>query len=687
MNNLFIPKEISWLSFNERVLQEAADKSNTLPQRIKFLGIYSNNLDEFFRVRIASVKRLAFLGKKAVGILQYDPAMILRQIQEIVIRQQSVFNSTYKEIVAELSKHDIIFINESQLTNGQKTFVKNYFINNVRLHIMPVMLDDIDVMPPLEDDGVYLAVCLKINREKSKKNIYSLVKIPSNVLGRFVLLPSYGGKKHIIFLDDVIRFGLNYIFYMFSPSEINAYTIKVTRDADFDIADDISESYINKVVKGLQKRKEGEPSRFIYDRNMPANLLKLLLNKINIKQNDTIIPGERYHNFKDLLKLSDILLDKFGSMPVLNLQHPYIQPEKSIINSIFKNDVLLYFPCHSFNYFIDLLREASIDSKVKSIKITLYRLALFSNVVNALINAARNGKKVTALLEIQARFDEEANIRYGNSLREEGVNVLYGVPGLKVHAKLCLIEYSSKKEQSSIACIGNGNFNENTAKVYIDGMLLTSDKRITNEVNKIFNFLKITYKTEQFFHLAVSPFNSRQKIVKLITNEIANARKGMPAYIHLKLNNLVDEEIIRLLYRASNEGVEIKLNVRGMFSMLPEKYTNIQAIGIVDNLLEHSRIFIFCNNGDEKCFLSSADLMTRNLDRRIEVICPLYDKKIKKQARLIFDTSWNENIKARILDNNLSNKYKIRNTAKPGFRSQIELYKVLNEFQNSELND
>jgi len=368
-----------------------------------------------------------------------------------------------------------------------------------------------------------------------------------------------------------------------------------------------------------------------------------------------------------------------------SLQHPLIKTGKSIIQSVLKNDILLYFPYHSFNYFIDLLREASIDPKVKSIKITLYRLANHSNVISALVNAARNGKHVTALLELQARFDEEANIKYGSTLRDEGVKVLYGVPGLKVHAKLCIIERTDGRTTSHVACIGTGNFNESTAKVYIDAMILSSDKKITKEIIKVFDFFNRTYQKEQFYHLMVSPFNSRQKITKLIINEINNAKKGLPSFIHLKLNNLVDNEVVKLIYKAANAGVEIKLNVRGMISLKPDGNSKIKATGIVDNYLEHCRFFIFCNGGDEKYFISSADLMTRNLDRRIEVVCPIYDKRIQEQIKIIFDTSWNENVKARILDDKLSNVFKQRLPNEKYFRSQFELYHVIDQFQKQEL--
>lgn len=682
MKNNIIPKEISWLSFNERVLQEASNYSNPLFERIKFLGIYSNNLDEFFRVRVATLKRLNQLGSKAKKILGYEPSNILKKIQETVINQQYFFEKTYRSILSELSKHNIILVNEKHLNEKHKQFVQDYFLNKLRQHIMPVMIDQINEFPPLEDDMVYLAVSIKIEENKIR-HINALIKIPSDVLQRFVILPEINNKKYLIFIDDIIRFGLPYIFYMFNFKEINAYTIKVTRDAELDITDDISESYINNVERGLQKRKEGDPVRFIYDENIPSYLLKLLMKKMNLKNDDAIIPGERYHNFKDLLTLPDFGIKELTKISYSPLQHPFIEPGKSIFQSIVRNDVLLYYPYYSFNYFIDLLREASIDPKVKSIKITLYRLANNSNVISALLNAVRNGKHVTALLELQARFDEEANIKYGSELREEGVKVLYGVPGLKVHAKLCLIERTDGRNNEFIVCVGTGNFNESTAKLYIDAMLMTADRKITKEVVKIFDFFSRTYQKEQFYHLFVSPFNSRQKLNKLITNEIENAKKGLPAFIHLKLNNLVDNEIIDLLYKAEKAGVEVKLNIRGMFSMKIDNNTHIKAIGILDNYLEHSRFFIFCNNNDEKYFLSSADLMTRNIDRRIEVVCPIYSKQIQKQIRLIFETSFKENVKARILDEKLSNNFIKLNKKTKEYRSQFELYSVLNQFHKN----
>jgi polyphosphate kinase len=678
MKGSITPKEISWLSFNERVLQEAADIKNPLRDRINFLGIYSNNLDEFYRVRVATLRRLAPLGKKSEEILGYNAATTLKEIHNISVAQQKVFSRTYDTILDELAKNRIRFIDENHVSKEQKEFLKKYFNQQVRPLLMPIMINQIKSPPQLHDNLVYLAVC--IISENKKHNQHSIIEIPTDVLPRFIEVPSDDRFRYIMFLDDVIRFGLRDIFHLFDIKDISAYTIKFTKDAELDINDDFSESYIDKISDSIKKRKEGEAVRFIYDKNMPQGLLNLFLKKLNIKQTDNIIPSGRYHNFKDFLRFPDLDLPasvNFISPPLLC---PQIQRGRSIFSAIRKNDIFLYFPFHSFSHFIDLLRDASIDPQVKSIKITLYRLARHSSVIDALVNAARNGKEVTVVIELQARFDEEANMNWSNLLQEEGVKVIYGVPGLKVHAKLCHIERTEKNKKVLYSCIANGNFNENTARIYTDSMIMTHNTKITKEVHKIFNFLGKNYQIENFNHLIISPFNSRKKIISFIENEIKNRKKRLPAHIKLKLNNLVDEEIINLLYKASKTGVKIQLLIRGMCSLMPDKYPNIEAYGVVDRLLEHSRFFIFANGGDEKVFISSADLMTRNLDRRVEVICPVFDEKIKKIISELFDLHYRDNHKARILDDNQTNLYVPRNSDAT-FRSQEEIYRYL--VQNS----
>ncbi len=675
MNKKYIPKEISWLSFNERVLQEAENKETPLLERFKFLGIYSNNLDEYFRVRVAGLKRLSILSSKSKEILGYNPKTTLKTIHEIVISHNEKFEKIYTGLLHELAKHNTHIIDEKQLNHDQTEFVRTYFHKEVRTRLMPFLIEKDTSLPNLTDDAIYLAIYLS----KSDKKRYALLEIPTNVLPRFVVLPEKDDNKYIIFIDDIIRWGLKEIFFIFDFNEISAYTIKLTKDAELEIVDDISESYIEKLSKSLQQRKRGTPVRFIYDRTIPPDLLKIITKKLNFGPDDVIIPSNRYHNFKDFMNFPNPGRKKLFNEPLIPIQHKDIQPGKSVLSVIKKKDIMLFFPWHPFDHFIDLLREASIDPYVSSIQITLYRLARNSSVINALLNAVRNGKSVTTVVELQARFDEEANILWGNKLREEGVKVIYGVPGLKVHSKLCLITRTKGNVTQKYAAVGTGNFNEDTARLYTDLLLLTTDKKITNEVFKAFNFFSVNYKKDNFYHLVLSPFFLRNKIILLIENEIRNAKEGKKAYIYLKLNNLTDNEIIDNLYEASRTGVKIKLIVRGMLSLIPgvkKQSEKIEAIGIVDRLLEHSRFFIFCNGGNEQTYISSADLMTRNLDHRIEVTCPIFDKTIKCEIRKIFDIQWEDNVKARIFDSTQSNTFVKQGKDAPN-QSQIEIYNWL----------
>jgi polyphosphate kinase len=676
MSKTYIPKEISWLSFNDRVLQEAENKDVPLIERFKFLGIYSNNLDEYFRVRVATLKRLSQFGSKSKSILGYSPKATLKKIHEIVISQMEKFEKIYSGLIQELTKHKIYIINEKQLNQEQTEFVKKYFHKEVRTRLMPFLIEKDSELPNLTDDAIYFAVLL--SNSKSQKKRYALLEIPTNVLPRFIVLPEKEDEKYLIFLDDIIRYGLQEIFFIFDYDKISAYTIKLTKDAELDIVDDISESYIDNLARSLQQRKKGTPVRFIYDREMPEDLLKLITKKLNFGPDDVVIPADRYHNFKDFTAFPNLGRKKFYYEPLVPVPHKDIQAGKSILSAIKKKDIMLMFPYHPFDHFIDLLREASIDPYITSIQITLYRLARNSSVVNALLNAVRNGKNVTTVVELQARFDEEANILWGNKLLEEGVKVIYGVPGLKVHSKLCLITRVKNNVTQRYAAIGTGNFNEDTARIYTDHLLLTTNKKITNEVFKAFNFFNVNYKKDNYYHLVLSPFFLRNKIVLLIENEIKNAEAGKKAFIHMKLNNLTDNEIINHLYEASNAGVDIRLIVRGMFSLVPgikDKSENIKAIGIVDRFLEHTRFFIFHNGGDEECFISSADLMTRNIEHRIEVTCPIFDKSIKNEMKKVFDIQWNDNLKARKLDATQSNEF-VKH-GKECIHSQMEVYNFI----------
>jgi polyphosphate kinase len=676
MSKTYIPKEISWLAFNERVLQEADNKDVPLIERFKFLGIYSNNLDEYFRVRVATLKRLSQFGAKSKTILGYSTKATLKKIHEIVLSQNLKFEKIYSGLIQELDKHNIHIVNEKQLNAEQTECVKNYFHKEVRTRLMPFLIEKDSELPNLVDDAIYLAIYL-VKKETQKKR-FALLEIPTNVLPRFIVLPEKDDHKYLMFVDDIIRFGLKEIFFIFDFDEFSAYTIKLTKDAELEIADDISESYIDKLSHSLQQRKWGTPVRFIYDREMPEDLLNILTKKLNFGPDDVIIPADRYHNFKDFMKFPKLGRKKFYYEPVIPILHRDIQPGKSILSAIKKKDIMLFFPYHPFDHFIDLLREASIDPYVTTIQITLYRLARNSSVINALLNAVRNGKNVTTVVELQARFDEEANILWGNKLMEEGVKVIYGVPGLKVHSKLCLITRAKNDITQRYAAIGTGNFNEDTAKIYTDHLLLTTNKKITNEVFKAFNFFNVNYKKDNFYHLVLSPFFLRNKITLLIENEIKNARAGKKAYIYLKMNNITDSEIINHLYEASKAGVTIRLIIRGMISLVPglkDISDNIKAIGIVDRFLEHTRFMIFCNGGNEQCFISSADLMTRNIEHRIEVTCPVFDKSIRNEMKEIFEIQWNDNVKARKLDSTLGNEF-----VKPGktfIQSQIEVYNYI----------
>ncbi len=688
-DNSYTAKEISWLSFNQRVLQEADNSEVPLIERIKFLGIYSGNLDEFFRVRVATLRRISKLKEDSYEILGYDAESTLKTVNRIVLQQRVEYENIYDRLKVDLAKQNIYIKNEKELNTEQQEFVKDYFNNKLAQIIMPFMIRKDKTLPILRDDAVYFAVTIRPEK-KTKKVRYALVELPTRTLPRIIPLPGPGNEYNYIFLDDIIRVGLKDIFFVFKNSSIDAHTIKLNKDAELDIIDDISESYIDNVTRSLSQRKQATPVRFVYDREIPDDTLQILKERLNFSPEDTIIPGGRYHNLKDLIKFPNTKgTDHHKYENIQPVAPTDIAQDRSILSRIRKKDILLYFPYYSFDNFIYLLREASLDPAVKDIKITLYRVARNSNVINALTSAVRNGKSVTAIVELQARFDEEANIYWSNRLREEGVKVIHGVPGLKVHAKLCLITRVKGDIIQKFACIGTGNFNEETAKVYTDHLLMTSDTKITNEVSKTFAFLEKNYKKENYYHLITSPFYTRTRISRLIKNEIDNAKNGYPAYIYFKLNNLTDKDIIELLYTASNEGVDVRLNIRGMFSLvtgIEGLSNNIQAVGIVDRFLEHTRILIFGNRGNEKVYITSGDLMTRNIERRVEIACPVLDSDIKKELRDIFDIQWKDNVKARILDKKLENRIAVNGTE--SWHSQAEIYKYLkskNEYQPGEV--
>ncbi|TDJ03400.1 MAG: polyphosphate kinase 1 [Caldithrix sp.] len=671
-------KEISWLAFNGRVLQEGADTTVPLLERIKFLGIFSSNLDEFFRVRVANLKRLVLLGKKAAKILNEDPNEILKKIQETILTQQTNFQKIYQQILGELEQQNIIVVDEKRLNSEQAEFVRNTFRQTVRPRLVPLMING-HRTSKLKDGSIYLAI--RLLRDKGTTARHALIEIPTDVLPRFLTLPPVGASQYIMFLDDVIRYCLADVFAIFKYDRLEAYSIKLTRDAELDINGGLEDSYMRKISKGLEQRKSGRPVRFGYDSQIPESFLRLLVKKLRLNKVDSdLISESRYLNLKDLIDFPNLGSSHLQETNRIPLSHRDIESQRSFFKNIKKRDILLHYPYQTFAYVIDFLREAAIDPRVTDIKMTLYRVANNSNVINALINAAKNGKTVTVVMELQARFDEEPNIQWSEKLEAEGVKVIYGMAGVKVHAKMILISRKEKKTTVLYANLATGNFNEATALVYSDHGLFTADPRITNEVQKVFEGLEAHYKRASFRHLLVSPSNMRQKLIKLIDNEISNARNGKQAYMIIKLNNLVDEEIIKKLYKASNAGVKIKLMVRGMFSLIPQVKglsENIQAKRLVDKFLEHTRLFVFCAGGEEKYYLSSADWMPRNLDSRVEVACPIYDKKIQREIKDFLNLQWQDNVKASIMNSDL--KGKRDDAAQPVVRAQYEIYTYLTD--------
>ena len=674
-----INREISWLSFNERVLQEADDPNTPLFERIRFIGIFSNNLDEFFRVRVATVRRMVDFGRDEESMLgPLTPKELHDQIQEIVKKQQTKVQEIFSNIIDELRKEDIYLINEKGLSHSQGVFVRKYFQERVLPNLVPIMLSKKHNFPYLRDRSVYLAV--KLSKQADPEDYaYSLIRIPSRSVSRFLVLPDIGSRKYVIMLDDIIRFCLDDLFFYFDYDRYEAYTLKVTRDAEIDIDDDISKSFIEKMEAGLKKRKIGRPVRLLYDREMPEDLQKFILKKMKIEEEENAVPGGRYHNHKDFMDFPEVGKPHHYYSKLPPMRHKDFPLHTSILRVIRRKDVMLHYPYQKFGHFIDFLREAAIDPEVEEIGITIYRIANDSKVVNALLNAIRNGKKVTVIIELQARFDEENNIFWSGKLQEEGANVINGIPGLKIHSKLAWVKRREGAVCRNYAYIGTGNFHEGTARIYADDGLFTSDPRLADEVANVFEFFKHNYKHFKFNHLIVSPFQMRKSFTKMVNREIRNAKAGKEAWMILKMNSLIDPEMIFKLYEAGQAGVKIRLIVRGIFGMktgIPGLSDNIEAISIVDKYLEHSRIFLFANGGEERCFISSADWMPRNLNRRIEVAAPIYDPELLQELKTMLHIQLKDNSKARILDPDLKNVYQ---KIYPGFkfRGQEDYYNYI----------
>lgn len=673
----FLPKELSWLYFNERVLQEAADNETPLLERVRFLGIFSNNLDEFYRVRVANLQRRSRLEGPSWRSMGMTVRGILAAIRRIVMAQTESFNQIFQGILADMEKEGIQLVRENQLNEAQQKAVQEYFLTQVRPRLVPIMLDQKEAKPKMRDPFLYLAIVLEEHGKTLRKK-HALIEIPTDSLSRFFLLPGPQGTD-IILLEDVIRLGLPQIFATLKPDHIEAWTVKVTRDSELDMEDDISESYVKRIRNSLKKRENAIPVRLVYEREMPISILRTIRKLTGITRQDSLLPGNRYHNFKDFIRFPDPGRKDLVHPPMPPIPHPAFQKRESVFEVMQERDVLLHFPYHSFNSILDFLREAAIDPKVTHIRLTVYRVASqHSSILNALINAVRNGKKVSVLMEVLARFDEENNISWVERLRSEGVRVIVGVRGLKVHSKLCLVTRREGKKIRHYATIGTGNFNEDTARIYTDHILMTCNPAMTQEVLQVFEFFKNNFKVPRFNDLVVSPFNSRKFFLDKIRHEILNAKKGRRAAICIKLNNLADEEMIESLYKASQAGVKIRMIVRGMMSLQPEVpklSKNIQVISIVGRFLEHTRFFIFENNGKPLVYITSGDWMMRNLDQRVEVSCPILDEKLKQELIQYFEIQWSDTSKARMCSREKMNQ-KRESSGKP-FTSQKEIYKYL----------
>mgnify|MGYP000486751958 FL=1 len=685
--NTYVNRELSWLKFNARVLQEAADEKVPLLERLRFAGIFSNNLDEFFKVRYATVKRVAMneSSDKELGVHAKE---LLEEITKEVIQLQDESLSIINTITEELEKEQIFIVNEKTLLPEHEAFVNTYFYDKVRPALFTIILNDLEKFPQLKDDVAYLAVKMTLKEDEKASGVqkffsskaykekiqYALIELPTT-LNRFIELPQVGDKHYIIMLDDVIRFCLHLIFSIFNYESLSANMIKITRDAELDIDDDLSKSFVEKISTSVEDRRKGAPVRFVYDKTIDKDTLYFLIEKMGIVNTDSVIPGGRYHNRRDYMSFPSLGRTDLTYAPIHPLPVKGLTSEESLLKKIAEKDYLQFTPYHTFSNIIWFLREAALDPKVKSVKITIYRLAKNSQVVNSLINAVKNGKKVTVQIELQARFDEESNIRYAEQLKAEGVKLIFGVRGLKVHSKICVIEREEGKGIKRYGFISTGNFNESTAKVYTDYTLFTANQDILKEVNKVFNFFETNYNIQKYKHLIVSPHYTKKILKQLIEEEIKNAKAGKEAYIKLKMNNITSYKMIDKLYEASRAGVKIQMIVRGICCLVPGiegMSENIEVISIVDKFLEHPRLFIFGNNGNPKVYISSADWMTRNISFRVEVGCPIYDETIKQELIDTFEISWADNVKARVIDQAQDNHY--RPHTLPAQRSQVALY-------------
>jgi len=666
--------------FNERVLQEAENPEVPLLERLKFLAIFSSNNDEFFRVRVASIRRLQKIGRnKDLFDYQFHPDVVLGEIQRTSVLQQERFNKAYQSILSEMAARDIYIVNESQLNDEQRTIANALFTKEILPFIFPVMMSNLKQAPQLKDNSIYLAIKMS-HSNNDLEPATALLEIPKQPVSRFYLLPKFDHRTFIMFTDDIIRNSLSKIFGIFEYDKFEAYTIKITRDAEFTIdnedSGELKSSFLDKIQKSIKQRSSGSPTRFLYDRDIPRNLLDELIEKLGLR-NVSLIPGGRYHNFKDFMDFPKVggQDDYYPSLP--QIPHPLLDQSRAIFDVIAEKDIMLHHPYQSFDYLIRMLREAAIDPKVQSIKITLYRVARYSNVVNALINAIRNGKKVTVLMELQARFDEESNIYWTNQLQEAGAKVHFGKAGQKVHCKVCMITRQEGLRTKRYLHLSTGNYNGVTSRLYCDHGLFTVNEGIADDADKLFEMLFQSPRKQKFNHLIVAPDDMKKQFLHLIDKEIKNAKEGKPAYIIAKMNSLMEDSVVKKLYDASRAGVKIQLIIRGICAVVPGIIglsENITITSIIDRFLEHARIFVFANGGDEKMYLSSADWMERNLTRRIECAFPVLDEEVKNELRDILNIQLSDNVKARIIDSEYNNRYVGANDVTAKHRAQYEIY-------------
>jgi polyphosphate kinase len=667
-----INRELSWLSFNERVLFEALDSDVPVLERLRFLGIYSNNLDEFFRVRVGTLNRL--IGNKSDTSLGYNPKQILTQIYQKLREEEKIFQTAFEDIKKDLMQKGIEFLSAQKLSQANIDWCRHYFKENIRGSISPLLFRDDLRFPMLKDKSIYLAVRLEL---KNTKVVYSLIEVPTEFHSRFIEVPTKIKNKHqVILLEDIIRINLERIYKVFDIAKSSAYTIKVTRDAELELDNEFSKKDINYLTQSLKQRKKGLPVRFIADRDIPKDLLSFLATKNKITRQNIIL-SDRYHNFKDFMRFPNFNIHNLNYPQINTIPNSKFETSKTVFETLDHKDVVLFYPYNSFDYLLDFLREASINPETTEIKMSLYRLSNKSQIVNILTNAVKNGKKITVVMEVTARFDEANNIYWANQMREDGIKVIYGHPELKVHSKLVYVKKKSGHAEKEYVNISTGNFNEVTADIYSDLALFTSNIKLTKEVSNVFKFLEGN-TVPPFKNLLVAPFNIRQKLLDKIEREIHNKKNGGKGHIIIKANSVVDDEIIDKLYEARAAGIKVDLIVRGIccISTSTSLKKDIHAISIVDKFLEHARIYYFYNDGNHECYISSADIMVRNLDYRVEVAAPIYDELIILKILKFLKIQLSDNVKARLHNANMSNPRKTDPKTKK-VRSQVEIYNWL----------